>query len=88
MHLKTVGCTEVDSDAQDHGPTSTSHLEPQSQELSFSAECAEEIVALPQLLPATEELGQLSAAPVLCVQSQEDFINEVSSSSAECELVY
>ena len=79
MHLKTVGSKEVNCDV---------HLEPQSQELSFSAECAEEIAALPQLLSATEELGQLSAAPVLCVQSQEDFINEVSSSSAECELVY
>ena len=85
MRIKTVGSTEVDSDVREHGPTSTSHLEHQSQELSFSAEWAEEIAALPQLLPATEELEQLPAAPVLCVQSQEDFINEVSSSMAECE---
>ena len=85
MHLKTVGCTEVDSDAQDHGPTSTSHLEPHSQELSCSAECAEQLAALPQLLPATEELGKLSVTPVLRVRFQEDLINEVSSSSAECE---
>ena len=85
MHLKTVSSTEVDFDVQDHGPTSTSHLEPQSQEHSCCAECAEKIAALPQLLSATEELGQLTAALVLRLRFQEDLINGVSSSSAECE---
>ena len=69
---------------QDLEPTSTSHTEPQIHEPSCSAESAEEIVELPQLLPDTEESEQLSAAPVLHVRFQEDFISEVSSSSAEC----
>ena len=73
------------TDVQNPGQASTPHPEPQSHELLCSAECAAEIVALPQLPPATEELGQLSAVPVLRVRSQEDLINEVSSSSAECE---
>ena len=76
-HLKTVGSTEVDSTVLDPRPASTSHLEPQSH--------AEEIVALPQLPPATEELKQLPASSVLHVRFQEDLINEVSSSSVECE---
>ena len=76
-HLKTVGSTEVDSNVQDPRPASSSHLEPQSH--------AEEIVALPQLPPATEELEQLPAASVLHVRFQEDLINEASSSSVECE---
>ena len=76
-HLKTVGSTEVDSNVQDPRPASSSHLEPQSH--------AEEIVALPQFPPASEELEQLPAASVLQVRFQEDLINEVSSSSAECQ---
>ena len=75
----------MDSNVQDPRPESTSHLEPQSHELSCSAQSAEEIVALPQLPPATEELEQLPAASVLHVRFQEDLINEVSSSSVECE---
>ena len=67
----------MDSNVQDPRPALMSHLEPQSQ--------AEEIVALPQLPPATEELEQLPAASVFRVRFQEDLINEVSSSSVECE---
>ena len=74
-HLKTVGSEEADSDQ---------HPEPQIHELSSSAESAEEIVELPQLLLATEESEQLSAAPVFCVRFQEDLISEVNSSSAGC----
>ena len=84
-HLKTVGSTEVDSNVQDPRPASTSHPEPESHELSCSAQSAEEIVALSQLPPATEELEQLPAASVYHVRFQEDLINEVSSSSVECE---
>lgn len=84
-HLKNAGSTEADSNVQDSGPGSTSHLEPQIHEPSCSAEFAEEIVELPQLPPATEESEQLSAASVLHVRFQEDLISEVSSSSAECE---
>ena len=68
-HLKTVGSTK---------PVSTSHPQPQSRELSCSAESAEKIAALSQLPPATQELEHLSAAPVLHVRFQEDLINEVS----------
>ena len=56
-----------------------------TQRLSCSAESAEEIAELPQLLPATEESEQLPADPVLHVRFQKDLISEVSSSSAECE---
>ena len=75
----------MDSNVQDPRPASTSHPEPQSHELSCSAQSAEEIVALPQLPPATEELEQLPAASVLRVRFQEDLINAVSPSSVECE---
>ena len=84
-HLKTVGSTEVDSNVQDPRPISTSHLQPQSHELSSSTWSTEEIAALPQLPPATDELEQLPAASVLHERFQEYLINEVSSSSLECE---
>ena len=71
---------------QDPGLASTSHPEPQIHEPSCSMESAEEIEQPPQLLPrATEESGQLSAAPVLQVRVQEDLISEVSSSLAVYE---
>ena len=75
-HLKTVGSEEVDSNL---------HSEPQIHKLSMSAGYAEEIVEPPQLLPATKESDQLSAAPVFHVRFQEDLISEVNSSSAVCE---
>ena len=80
-HLETVGSAEVDSDVQDTGPA----LIFQIHEPSCSVESAEEVAELPQLPPATEELEQLSAAPVLHVRFQDDLISEVSSSSVECE---
>ena len=73
----------MDSNVQDPRPASTSHPEPQSHELSCSAQSAE--VTPPELPLATEELEQLPAASVLHVRFQEDLINEVSSSSVECE---
>ena len=77
-HLKTVGSTELDSNVQDPRPASMSHPEPQSHELSCSAQSAEEIVAPPELPLATEELEQLSAASLLHVRFQEDLINAAS----------
>ena len=68
----------MDSNVQDPRPASMSHPEPQSHKLSCSAQSTEEIVALPQLPPATEELEQLPASSVFHVRFQEDLINAVS----------
>ena len=76
---------EADSEVQDPGPASLSHPQPQIQEPLCSMKSAEEIVELPQLLPATKESAWLSAAPVLHIRFQEDLISELSSSLAECE---